>query len=323
VYTGGQFYGTIDQDFSSTSSNLTTLGSRDGLLSKHSINNPVPCIQTAPVVSSFSNLSHHGTTVSWNPMDVPTDGQFLVRYHKFGDSPNFSWKTVSATQTSAYVNGLDANQRYVFRVGARCDGQSSASYSDTMSVVTKKYCPKPTNPISIPSISSATVSWDDMGADSYKVRFREVGAPSWRHRNATLITAELGVLTPSTQYEWQVRAVCNAGGSKAYIALESFTTPSARLAGIGDLEDSISAFNLYPNPTTGSIKIQFELNSEASIVIEVKDMSGRVVEKQSSVGSSGLNQLNMELTDLPMGIYVLQLFTGDRQSIVTERIVKR
>lgn len=319
VYTGGQFYGTIDQDFSSTSSNLTTLGSRDGLLSKHSINNPVPCIQTAPVISGFSNLSHHGTTVSWNPTDVPTGGDFMVRYHKFGDSPNFSWKTVSATQTSAYVNGLDASQKYVFRVGARCDGQGSASYSDTMSVVIKKYCPKPTNLITTPSVSSATVSWDDMGADSYKVRFREVGAPSWRHRNTTLLTAELGVLTPSTQYEWQIRAVCNIGGSKAYGATENFSTPSVRLA----TSESISSFNLYPNPTTGSIKVQFELNAEASISAQVKDMTGRVVEQQSASGSQGFNQLDMELSDLPMGVYVIQLFTGNQTSIVTERIVKR
>ena len=278
------------------------------------------CGVSAPEITGFANLSHHGTTVQWASSDLPAGGEFIIRYHEFGNSPNFSYKIVPIeTANSAYVNGLTPNTRYVFRVGAKCGAQTSATYSDTASVWTKKYCPKPTNLMSTPAVSSATVSWDDMGADSYKVRFREVGAPNWRYRNTALTTSQLSVLNANTQYEWQVRAICNSGGSKAYTALENFSTPSARFAS----SDEISQFDLYPNPTTGSVKVQFDLNSEASVSIQLRDMSGRLVERQSASGSQGFNQLEMELSDLPMGVYVLQLFTGDRHSIVTERIVKR
>lgn len=279
-----------------------------------------PCGVSAPEITGFTNLSHHGTTVQWASADLPAGGEFIIRYHEFGNSPNFSYKVVPIeTANSAYVNGLSPNTRYVFRVGAKCGAQTAATYSDTASVWTKKYCPKPTNLMSTPAATSATVSWDDMGADSYKLRFREVGTANWRYRNTTLTTAQVGVLTPSTQYEWQIRAICNSGGNRRYTALENFSTPSVRLSP----SESISQFNLYPNPTTGSINVQFELDTEAAMSIEVKDMSGRLVARNSNSGSTGFNQMNMELTDLPMGVYVLQLFTEDRQSIVTERVIKR
>ena len=321
LYTGGYFYSTIDQDLSSSTSNLTSLGSRDGLFMKHSIAAPMTdCGLPAPSITGFNTLSHHGVKVKWNSADLPSGGKFIIRYHEFGNSPNFTWKSVPIeTADSTYINGLNPDTRYVFRVGTKCGIQSQALYSDTMSVWTKKYCPKPTNLLSTPAVSSATVAWDDMGADSYKVRFREVGAPYWRYRNTALTTSQLGVLTASTHYEWQVRAICSSGGSKAYTALENFSTPSARLTTAA----AISQFNLYPNPTTGSVKVQFDLNSEESVSIQLKDMTGRVVEQQSASGSQGFNQLDMELSDLPMGVYVIQLFTGDQTSIVTERIVKR
>ena len=321
LYIGGYFYSTIDQDLSSTSSNLTSLGSRDGLLLKHSISAPMTdCGLPAPTITGFSNLSHHGTTIQWNSADLPTGGKFVVRYHEFGNSPNFSWKTVPIENAnSAYINNLDPNTRYVFRVGTRCGVQTQALYSDTMSVWTKKYCPKPTGLMAAPTATNVTISWDDMGADNYKVRLREVGSGNWRFKNTIGTSATFNNLNPSTQYEWQVRAICSSGGSKSYTGLASFSTPSLRMAMGGQL----SAFAIYPNPTSGYINIQFELMLDAQLNMEIKDVSGRVVQQKQFNAESGLNVRNVELAELPMGIYILQLFTEDQQSIVTERIVKR
>ena len=72
--------------------------------------------------------------------------------------------------------------------------------------------------------SSAVVSWNGSGADSYDVRYRIVGAPTWTTVSGiTTNTTTLTGLISSENYEVQVRANC-IGGSTAYSASENFTT---------------------------------------------------------------------------------------------------
>ncbi|MEO5572814.1 MAG: T9SS type A sorting domain-containing protein [Bacteroidia bacterium] len=56
--------------------------------------------------------------------------------------------------------------------------------------------------------------------------------------------------------------------------------------GIADLPNSVSAFNIYPNPASGVIAITIELKESAHLLIEITDITGKQVavitdEKQS------------------------------------------
>ena len=71
--------------------------------------------------------------------------------------------------------------------------------------------------------SSAQLNWIGT-ANSYDIRYRENGAPSWSSiQNTTNSSLTINGLTGSTNYEWQVRSICT-GDSSAWSASENFTT---------------------------------------------------------------------------------------------------
>ncbi|WP_311941946.1 M14 family zinc carboxypeptidase, partial [Hwangdonia seohaensis] len=73
------------------------------------------------------------------------------------------------------------------------------------------------------SDTSATISWGAIYSATFDYRFREVGAPSWTTLSTSSASEGLIGLTPSTQYEFQVRSTCNSSTS-SYSSSMLFTT---------------------------------------------------------------------------------------------------
>lgn len=79
--------------------------------------------------------------------------------------------------------------------------------------------------------SSATLTWTaTSGASSYNVQYKVSTATTWTTANATTNSLPITGLTASTQYQFQVRAVCS-GTAGAYSATSSFTTSASTPAG--------------------------------------------------------------------------------------------
>lgn len=268
------------------------------------------CVAGTPTITGFSNLSHHGTTVNWSSASLPAGGKFVIRYHIFGDSPNFGYKVITnESATSGYVNGLNPNTRYVFRVGAKCATQTSASFSDTSSVWTRNICPQPTGMGSSTAPFNATLSWDDMGADSYKVKFRSVGG-TWDYRNTTATSVTITDLEASTQYEWKVRSLCVAGGNRPYVALQQFSTPSERLSA-----QTSAIMGVHPNPTSGLLTLNLGAIEEA--VVLVRNVYGQLISRES-IQNNGNHQIQLDGAN---GLYTIEVMTNDGQNEVF-RILK-
>lgn len=277
-----------------------------------------PCVASAPTITGFTNLSHHGTTISWNPTDVPVGGKFVVRYHEFGNSPNFSYKVVGENQTSAYINGLDASQRYVFRVGGKC-ATGNAVYSDTMSVTTKAHCPTPGGLGSNRTTAiTATISWTDIGADLYKIKFRETGTSTWTYRNVPgpATSTDLTGLSVNN-YEWKIRSICNAGGNRPYSPTQTLLALPARLAA-----SNIEGFNTFPNPTNGMVNVEFNTIIGGEAGIAVRDLSGRILIQDQIELSAGNVRTSLDLSELTNGTYIVELTENTGLSHTT-RVIKR
>lgn len=263
------------------------------------------CMEAAPTIVGFSNVSHHGTTISWSSDTLASGGKFVIRYHEFGNSPNFSYKVVSNTAaSSAYINNLDPSTRYVFRVGAKCASQVYASFSDTSSVWTKAFCTPPSSffaSLDTINYDDVTLFWNNVGADSYKVKMRPVGG-TWEYRNTTSNFAQYDVEL-GTQYEWKVRSICNDGGNRPYAPTQQFFTPPPRLAA-----PTTEGFSVYPNPSNGQVTL--ELNAtEAPAQLVLTDVSGRVVYTESIV--VGPNYRRTFDFNVETGSYLLQVISDE------------
>ncbi len=69
-------------------------------------------------------------------------------------------------------------------------------------------------------------------------------------------------------------------------------------------------FNLFPVPTTGRLNVEYTAPQDGSIYIEVVDANGKIMYTEKANVLKGTNALNMELFDLPGGLYYMTIRDG-------------
>jgi hypothetical protein len=95
-------------------------------------------------------------------------------------------------------------------------------------------------------------------------------------------------LTDGTIYSWNYDVLGN------YIFEEQLGT------GIDETAEALTPMRVYPNPTSGSLSVEYALEAETSVTIELRDMQGRTVR-------------TMELGTLPAGTHTAQWDGTDAQ----------
>jgi PKD repeat protein len=78
---------------------------------------------------------------------------------------------------------------------------------------------------------------------------------------------------------------------------------------VGINESDENAFMLFPNPTTGSIRLEISNDLEV-LSVEVWDLTGRMI---STTSWNGGKVMNMNLTNLSQGAYNVSVVTPDRK----------
>jgi hypothetical protein len=79
----------------------------------------------------------------------------------------------------------------------------------------------------------------------------------------------------------------------------------------------------YPNPTTGMVYYQYESQKAEALQLEVLDVLGKRVRTQQVQGTTGINNIPVDLEDLPVGTYMIRVHNEARGTVHTEKITKR
>lgn len=83
----------------------------------------------------------------------------------------------------------------------------------------------------------------------------------------------------------------------------------------------ISSVNLFPNPATDQVTVDFTLTENQAVEIKLFNDLGQQVKISQSVGGvQGLNMLQLDVADLPEGIYFAQLLCKENVA-ATKRFV--
>lgn len=189
--------------------------------------NPVSCIR--PFNLNNTAVTYTTADISWSPL--VTADTFRIRYSVDGTS-NYLWKNVNGgLGFSTTLSGLAPATAYQFQVSSICTGVSSG-YSPSYIFITDGNCVVPIGvTASQITASSAVIKWSpNVLADTFRLRYRQTGAPSWNYKNlnGSLLIDSLGLnnLVPNTNYECQVSSVCNGTGN-GYSSLVTFTTSNS------------------------------------------------------------------------------------------------
>ena len=74
-----------------------------------------------------------------------------------------------------------------------------------------------------------------------------------------------------------------------------------------------SSFNLFPNPSQGTINIQFELSKSTSFSIEILSIQGQLIQSRVQEHPSGVSQMRFDLSALESGMYLIRIKTAEEQ----------
>ena len=173
-----------------------------------------------PTGLSSSSIDNNNETVSWSA--VANAVSYDVDY-KLPSSGTWTNAATATASTSVNITGLTQGTIYDWRVRANCP-TGSGNYVAAQFTTTAP-CIAPTGLTSSTTSSSATVGWSAVGgANNYDVDYSLAGQNAWV--SAATATTNLSVnitsLSPSTNYDWRVRANCASGPSGYSIA--QFTT---------------------------------------------------------------------------------------------------
>lgn len=94
-------------------------------------------------------------------------------------------------------------------------------------------------------------------------------------------------------------------------------------AAIGISENALErSLNIYPNPTTGLVNLEYNLELGTSLNVEVTDVVGKVVMDRSLRSASGVQRQTLDLGSLTNGMYLIKVDAGNYQATRTITLSK-
>ena len=293
----------------SSNSTFTTLG------------NIAACIR--PYGLSTTNITNSTALVSWDNF-VSAD-TFRIRYAVNGTTNYLYVDQPGSSGNSVILSNLLPNTTYQYRVSAICTG-SSSGYSQPSTFTTSSgavACAIPYGLSNTPlNNTSATVSWTPLvTADSFLVRYSIFGTTNyiWKKILGTggVTSTTLTGLIPNSQYQWQVRPICNGVPAGPYSVSDVINVPPSPARLSTPLADD--RFVVYPNPATELVNIQFESATNEKAIVQLIDLTGRILKNNEFSAVSGNNMITLPLHGISRGVYTLIIQTGDvrRQSRIS------
>ncbi|WP_417358629.1 LamG-like jellyroll fold domain-containing protein [Flavobacterium sp.] len=256
----------------------------------------------APSAIEISEITASTAMVSWTENGEAT--QWEVLYGPAGFNIETEGTLITVNDIAEVVlEELDSDTEYHVYVRAVCSEDFTSEWEGQQAFVTleEATCAAPSAiEISEITASTAMVSWTENGeATQWEVLYGPAGFNIETEGTSVTVNdvAEVGLeeLDSDTEYHVYVRAVCGEEMTSSLEGPEAFST---QLLGLND--NAIKGFVLYPNPTTGIVRIN------AQDIIEnvaVYNLAGqKLTEVEVNAAASQIN-----LSQLPVGVYVMQV----------------
>ena len=172
---------------------------------------------------------------------------YMVRWRVKAGPEAWRYYTATAGQSSIVIGDLTSDTEYEWQIRKFCVG---GFYSDFTNLVGSEFttnnaalCTQ-AEYLNISNLKSTqvTFNWVPVSNDSiYMIRWRvKAGPGAWSYYNAPsgIRIATINGLTSNTEYEWQIRTICNNNSISDFTNLFKFTT-SQSCADISSLSQEV------------------------------------------------------------------------------------
>ncbi len=167
------------------------------------------------VVSNVGALTATQMQVSWKGV-ASNDNH--VSYEVYYSTSNAMPAELSAdslitgiTDTMKVFTGLSSETAYFVWVRDNCGEDGYSAWTSSVRIVTASNCQTPTGvAASEIGLNSAEISWNTFGQSAFNLRYKEASATDWTVENNVAMPYVIEGLLPSTSYQVQVQAACQA-----------------------------------------------------------------------------------------------------------------
>jgi len=199
-----------------------------------------------------------------------------------------NWSPHSLLSNELLPTGININKERKHIIVADCEGKITINKNFHPLVYKRESIPK--------SIGKGTIEIENINFDSYEYEITAYKKIILKHGtkvkkgtkfNAKIVDCHLSV--NNLQYSEKTDSLFDEVKDESSI--------------IEELENILGEINIYPNPTTGLIKLDIPSEMQVSS-IEVHDLSGRNILKKSYTE----NPSEIDLTGNPPGVYILRIY---------------
>jgi hypothetical protein len=258
-----------------------------------------PC--ATPTALTHNTVTHNSANITWTAGDNETTWHLVWK-----EASASTWSVPAvANSTTFSLTGLTAQTCYDVRVKAIC---SSGNESDWSTI--DNFCTSSIPPCNAPAAlttqittyNSITITWLPANAENkWKVSWKDLStgfSTSSEANNNDYSGYLITGLTDSTEYRICVVAVCDQGMESDSTCVNAITRHEVGIHNIV-LANSLQ---LYPNPTTGELRIEnYELREGDKI--EIYNMLGQ--KQPLTTNNYPLTTINV--SHLSAGIYTLKI----------------
>lgn len=232
--------------------------------------------------------------------------------------------TLASSANTGTINGVipaktKGGNKYRIRVVSNMPSVTGEINDKNLKVTS---CDMPTGVYVDPiNFVNATINWSPMPcAYSYTLKYREQGTSKWTTKSGLTDTSKkLTGLTSNTVYEYKIRTVCTSDNKS-----KSGFTPLATFMTLLKLDDHAPEINdgvqIYPNPTAHNSVLSFVAKSDGPAVIHIFNAMGQDLKMINRQTATGTNEITLDLTDYPAGIYLVQLMYDGKTML--QKLVK-
>jgi hypothetical protein len=272
----------------------------------------------APPVTgiNMSNIGGNSATVNWN--GIPGLIWYEIRYRAVGAGSWTGGGTQAAPTTFKNIVGLTAGTQYEVEVRGFCSTPNfPGPWSATSNFTTSNSCVAPMNlnAINITG-TTTTLTWTAIpNTNYYQIRYRLAAGPgAWVNGTAsgTATSKNYTGLTLNTNYEWQIRAICNPSPftTGPWSEISDWTT----LASKPSVTEEVSLqeeIMVYPNPATSVVMVDITATNAQQTVVKLFDISGRLVKQMQARHEAGSHTMTIGLDEISSGMYTVQVYCND------------
>ena len=103
---------------------------------------------------------------------------------------------------------------------------------------------------------------------------------------------------------------------------QGFQQPQLSVANFIEPEEVEWSLNTYPNPVKDMMYIEYSLQEETDLMLEIRDITGKKVSEEKLEQLSGDSETSVNLSDLRNGIYFLKFYSPDKKLFKIIKIQK-